>query len=107
MNLFCRDRRKRSFVFELRRQKGGIVIIIRERINLRQALLEELYDYHFETGRDSFTILDFNENVEGRLAYHYLNEKGYLDLFVDENGTNATIRAEGIELVEAGRVTLH
>lgn len=74
---------------------------------LRQALLEDLYDYHFEKGGDAFLIEDFNENVEERLAYLYLFEKGYADIFIDENGAKAGIRAAGIELVEAGRTKIH
>lgn len=80
---------------------------IKERVILRQALLEDLYEYHFEKGGDAFVIEDFNENVEHRLAYLYLFEKGYADLFIDENGANVGIRAAGIELVEAGRIKIH
>lgn len=47
------------------------------------------------------------EDGERRLAYLYLSEKGYVDLFIDENGANANIRAAGIELVEGGRITVH
>ena len=81
--------------------------MIRERINLRQALLEDLYDYHFLSGGDAYLIEDFNEDGERRLAYLYLSEKGYVDLFIDENGANANIRATGIEAVEGGRIKIH
>lgn len=80
---------------------------IRERINLRQTLLENLYDYHFANGGDAYIIEDFNEDGEQRLAYLYLFDKGYVDLFVDENGANANIIAAGIEKVESGRIKIH
>lgn len=85
----------------------GVNVMIRERINLRQALLEDLYDYHFENGGDAYLIEDFNEDGERRLAYLYLFEKGYVDLFIDENGANTSIRAAGIEAVEGGRIKIH
>lgn len=85
----------------------GVNVMVRERINLRQALLEDLYDYHFTSGGDAYLIEEFNEDGEQRLAYLYLSEKGYLDLFVDENGANANIIAAGIEIVEGGRITVH
>ena len=81
--------------------------MIRERINLRQALLENLYDYHFTSGGDAYLIEEFNEDGERRLAYLYLSEKGYVDLFVDENGATANKRAAGIETIEGGRIKIH
>lgn len=81
--------------------------MIRERIIIRQALLVDLYDYHFASGGDAYLIEDFDEDGERRLVFLYLSEKGYADLFIDENGANASIRVAGIEEVEAGRITVH
>lgn len=80
---------------------------VRERILHRQVLLEDLYEYHFATAGQALIIEDFDGNAELRLAYQYLAEKGYVDLFVDEHGVNAQIRTAGIETVEAGRTTIH
>lgn len=35
--------------------------MIRERIILRQALLEDLYDYHFASGGNALLIEDFQD----------------------------------------------
>ncbi|PEJ32286.1 hypothetical protein CN689_14245 [Peribacillus butanolivorans] len=80
------------------------MLTIKERINLRKNILQELYIHNFEARGVAIksTIDEIDKDVERSLAYDYLKDKG---LIKAESGGGRSIKikitALGIDLVES------
>lgn len=83
----------------------------KERINLREQLLSDLYDFHFNNnGKEKLVLDEVKNNDEINLAYIYLDDKGLVNYKPeiagrDRNYVNAFVKITnlGIDYVENER----
>lgn len=75
---------------------------ITERKELREKILQGLYDYHFENKGKMKQVSNENKDDETKLAYLYLAEKGLVELenFEHPAFAGAKINAFGIDEIE-------